>query len=552
MDAPGDLPTFRLSGADFISLGSGYGTDAALGVLSSFEASKRLILLKGIYEAASSHEEWKAAHLADAWDLLLDVIDRRRDIREEVLNHPFVEVWATRSLGRMEDSRAGLDYLSSLAAAAAIRAGTDFELVITSSTSDLFLPTVGLAYGLGPGKVTVRFRGGDLTFAGADTTVTVPAPYTEDTPGWCASRRVTVESPAGRLTVTLEDLDPYRNCFGLPVTPRLDQAATSELASTLEASWRLMAADYPEHAAAVLRCVRSLVPLVRPATGSTSGSAQTAFGAVAVSPADPAGLALLLIHETQHVKLGAVLDFARLFVPGDGLYHAPWRADPRPVRALLQGVYAHAGVADFWRVRRSRTDGNQARMADFEFAYWLAQSRMAARELAGSDELTPVGERFIRSLIGTLDGWAATPLDATLATGVEDLMTAVAVRWRLDNHRPEPDAVASLVAAWQDGHRCPPLGAASVPPSADGRPANVDGLAAQVRARLTATTPPPADPGDQAYLEGRLGDAITAYRAAATDVPEDPRAGSGWPSPSGAPVTRTRRGPLWNAPTWSG
>ncbi|MFD0747563.1 HEXXH motif-containing putative peptide modification protein [Phytohabitans flavus] len=225
------------------------------------------------------------------------------------------------------------------------------------------------------------------------------------------------------------------------------------------------------------------------------------------------------------MKLGAVLDFARLFVPGDGLYHAPWRADPRPVRALLQGVYAHAGVADFWRVRRSRTDGNQARMADFEFAYWLAQSRMAARELAGSDELTPVGERFIRSLIGTLDGWAATPLDATLATGVEDLMTAVAVRWRLDNHRPEPDAVASLVAAWQDGHRCPPLGAASVPPSADGRPANVDGLAAQVRARLTATTPPPADPGDQAYLEGRLGDAITAYRAAATDVPEDPR---GW------------------------
>ena len=41
-------------------------------------------------------------------------------------------------------------------------------------------------------------------------------------------------------------------------------------------------------------------------------------------------LALLLMHEFQHVKLGAVLDLYDLFDPDDKrLYHAPWRKDPR-------------------------------------------------------------------------------------------------------------------------------------------------------------------------------------------------------------------------------
>ena len=49
-------------------------------------------------------------------------------------------------------------------------------------------------------------------------------------------------------------------------------------------------------------------------------------------PADGETLALLLIHEFQHVKLGAVLDLLDLCDPADRrLFYAPWRDDPRPL-----------------------------------------------------------------------------------------------------------------------------------------------------------------------------------------------------------------------------
>jgi uncharacterized protein len=76
-------------------------------------------------------------------------------------------------------------------------------------------------------------------------------------------------------------------------------------------------------------------------------------------PEDGETLALLLIHEFQHVKPGAMLDLFELCDPvaAGRLFYAPWRDDPRPVEALLQGTYAHVGVTDYWRARRHRAEG---------------------------------------------------------------------------------------------------------------------------------------------------------------------------------------------------
>lgn len=72
-------------------------------------------------------------------------------------------------------------------------------------------------------------------------------------------------------------------------------------------------------------------------------------------------LALLLIQEFQHVKLGAVLDLYDLFDPADDrLLHAPWRDDPRPLEGLLQGTYAHLAVTDFWHARHEVVAGAEA------------------------------------------------------------------------------------------------------------------------------------------------------------------------------------------------
>jgi HEXXH motif-containing protein len=517
MNASTAPPTYRLSGAEFDSLGSGYGDASALATLRSAQLSKRMLLLVAVHQATGTDSV--------AWQMLRDVTAARPDVGRDVLGHPFVDNWATRRLRRPTGAPAGRPgYLSGLAVAAAVRAGADLDLHIAECGGDLYLPTVGLAYGLGAGPVTVRHREGDLTFTGTASAVTVTAPYAEDAPGWCASRRFTVRSAAGPLTVTLEDLDPHRSCFGHAVAPRLDRERADALVSLVDGAWRLIASDHPAHAVAIAECLRAVVPLAPPRSGSTSASAQTAFGAVAVStPDDPAGLALLLIHETQHMKLGGLLDLVSLCEPArDGVYHAPWRADPRPVRALLQGVYAHAGVADFWRVRRTRTAPGATRTADFEFVYWLAQTRLAAAALIGSGELTPEGERFVRQLVATLDGWRADPVDAGVRAGMEELMAAVATRWRLDNHRPEPDTVAGLAAAWVAGAPCPPIDRPVASRVQVGGPARVEGLAEHVRARLIGAAAPAAAPADAAYLSGRMPEALAAYRNAAVSVPDDP------------------------------
>lgn len=514
MDLSDRPQTYRLSGAEFDSLGGGHGSVSALATIRSAQLSKRMLLLAAVRRRPG---------LDSAWTVLRDVTAARPDIRRDVLGHPFVDDWATRYLRR---SGASSTYFSGLAVAVTARGGSDLDMTVAETNGEVFVPTVGLAYGLGGGPVTIRLRGGDLTFTGTASTITVPAPYATDAPGWHAARTLTVGSAARPLTVMLEDLDPQRSCVGHSVAPRLDATRLAEFASLLDGAWRLLVTDYPEHAVAIATCVRSVVPLARPSTGSTSASAATAFGAVAVStPDDAAGLAQLLIHEAQHVKLGALIDFVDLFAPtGNGYYHAPWRADPRPARALLQGIYAHVGVADFWRIRRTRVSGEEASRAGFEFAYWLAQSRLAARALATSGALTAHGDRFLGQLMTTMDGWSAVPVDSALAGGVDDLVTAVAARWRLDNHRPDPEAVAELATAWRDGRPCPAVAPPSVGRAEAGGPARVEGLAAHIRARLTATAEPPAGPAEAAYLEGRMPDAVSAFREEAAAGPDDPLA----------------------------
>ena len=102
------------------------------------------------------------------------------------------------------------------------------------------------------------------------------------------------------------------------------------------------------------------MPLANDVPGQEiSATARQAFGAIAAAlPASGADLARLIIHEFQHVKLGALIDMFDLYDRTDQrLFYAPWREDPRPVGALLQGTYAHLGVTDYWRSYRHLVTG---------------------------------------------------------------------------------------------------------------------------------------------------------------------------------------------------
>jgi len=116
-------------------------------------------------------------------------------------------------------------------------------------------------------------------------------------------------------------------------------------------------------------------------------------------------LALMLLHEFQHVKLGAILDMYDLFDRTDArLFRAPWRDDPRPIEGLLQGTYAHVAVAEFWRVRY-RAGGEQAAAAADRFACWRAATAESIETLARSGSLTEMGQRFADGMRSTVASW---------------------------------------------------------------------------------------------------------------------------------------------------
>jgi uncharacterized protein len=219
---------------------------------------------------------------------------------------------------------------------------------------------------------------------------------------------------AGGTTVVLDDLYPFRDCYEWPASSRLDDEEFARWQREFAAAWMLIERDYTPYAAGLAAGLSAIVPLARAEPGRhVSATARDAFGSLAMArPGDPAVFALLLIHEFQHVKLGAVLDMLDLYDPADsGRYYAPWRDDPRPLEGLLQGAYAHIAVTDFWRVRRATVTGEgESAAAATAFAQWRQETMAAIDTLARSGSLTDVGERFVAEMRATVSGWLDEPV----------------------------------------------------------------------------------------------------------------------------------------------
>lgn len=220
-----------------------------------------------------------------------------------------------------------------------------------------------------------------------------------------------VESGGHRLTVRIDDRGPYREAHGDPVPGPLDEGLLHRWEKMLAEAWRLLVERHPWHAEAVGAGVSTLVPL-RPEPDGTAVSSvvRRGYGAVGLSlPADPERLALALVHEFLHIQLGALLDLVPMHGPDSGArYHAPWRTDPRPAGALLQGTYAHLGVSDFWRVERGRDHwpGPLTRSyADGQYSHWRGRTAEAARTLLASGELNDAGRQFVGELSRTIGDW---------------------------------------------------------------------------------------------------------------------------------------------------
>lgn len=444
-------PAHAIPAADFRVLAAGFGAASAIGHLVEAQRSLRRVLLAAVYQeaAAAAVPGAAAADLPAAWDLLTRIDAGSPQVLADILGHPYVRVWAVRCLEQLrmpvgERARTGqalaadLGHLGAIAAAAAIRSGTSARVTVPVHGGAVHLPTLGrllvspaeppsqgepatapaLALALvtatvevADDTVTVRTRDGQWMLSRPDLLTGQPTDQDLEPARWQPVRTLT----APGISVTLEDTDPYRDCHQWAAAPRLTDAELADWQRGFRAAWAEIQREHGIYAPGLIAGLRTVTPLAAaPAGRDVSATARQAFGAVAAAlPDDHGTLALLLIHEFQHVKLGAVLDLYDLYDAADiRLFHAPWRDDPRPLEGLLQGTYAHIAVTDFWRARRSAAAGPAAETAEARFAHWRDQTADAIESLATSGSLTPLGQQFIDGMRQSIAPMLAEPVSA--------------------------------------------------------------------------------------------------------------------------------------------
>jgi uncharacterized protein len=422
---------------DFQALASGLGSASAVTTLIESQRSLLRVLLGAVYRAGTTTPALATAGQAElraAWSALSTIDRNQPEALWATLDHPYIRPWAIRCLEQMrsvsswgDEDQAGaasrlaadLGHLGAVAAAAAVKAGTNAAVTIPVVDSAVHLPTLGrLVVGLDadtgvhggdPRKasvgiigesdeVAIRLNGNCWTLAltgllsGGATPVA--AAGTHGSAHWEPVRMLT----APGIRVALEDTDPYRDCHQWQALPRLTDSDYNWWQEQFQGAWREIKDTHAAYAPALAAGLTTLMPLAPAKEGSdVSATARHAFGAVATAlPADPVVLALLLIHEFQHVKLGAVLDLYDLYDrTDDRLFYAPWRDDKRPLEGLLQGTYAHLAVTEFWRARQRASSGPVAAAARERFLHWRAHTRDAIDTLVDSGSLTPLGAWFV-------------------------------------------------------------------------------------------------------------------------------------------------------------
>ena len=378
-------------GFELLSTGPGDVVTMAALAESSWSITRALVAAVGSGADDGSRELGRAA--AEGWRLLLQLDNEHPQAVLEVLTYPYVRAWAARCLEPPPDADTDLDraHLAGLAAAAALRAGVEAELLLPVRDGHVHLPGVGALPAADAGGRTSAMQISATALAIRD-----------DLGGWQPIRRFT----AGDMSFTVDDIDPFRDCQAWVPTGRLSARDWQAWQQALTAASRRLAAELPAYASVIAAGLRSVVPM-RPAAARRyeSGTAKHAFGAVALALPDSTDmLGELLVHEMQHVKLTALCDLMDLFDPDDSnTYQVPWRDDPRPVDGVLNGTYAYLAVGELWRSRSRERAGSQARG---QFLECRSRAEHGIGILLNGGALTPAGERFVQGMDSAVKAWA--------------------------------------------------------------------------------------------------------------------------------------------------
>jgi HEXXH motif-containing protein len=442
--------TFRLPAAQFAALASGHGGPPAVGLLRSAQLSKQLLLVRAVVRSRLPHDSRLRQALA-----VLSAAQRRAP---QAVARILSRSWLTACMAACIRGAAGgpgpaaLGYLGAIAAVAARCAGLDADVEARVADGRVVLPTLGVALVQAPagGLARIVVRNGTVRVRHEAGQVRVPAIPSQDGEGWLGLRRLDVVAQGRRLVLRLDDLDPYRDCYARPLARRLPAAEVAHWRELLRGAWETLVRHLPQRAQELSLGLHTMVPVAEGVEDAgLSATSRDAFGAFALNrPRSAGALAATLVHEFQHSKLNAVNDLVRLY-EGSGTrgYYAPWRPDPRPVGALLQGTYAFLGVTDVWReLSRPRPDGgpNDYPAVHAELGEQVA---LALRQLATAVELTAAGRRFVAGMRAALEQMTGDIPDPIRA-GARRSALAGRVAWRLRHRDADGGEVSAIARAF--------------------------------------------------------------------------------------------------------
>jgi HEXXH motif-containing protein len=424
---PASQQGLSLSGPQIDEIASGQPTAATLELLNIGQATLRRVLLWSVLRRLGEPANEAIALLGTAAATAPEAV-------EEIVVRPFAHDWGLRALAA--DRAEALADVIALATAAAIRAGLDVETALTTSGDALHLPGLGVAEHLHCGTVTVRQAGG-VPIVGC------PHPGAP-VPRWRPTRTITL---AADWSVVVEDHELRRSILGPPQTlaPEALQAAER----SLRHAWAMIETDFPGYARTVRHLLRAIVALVGDETKSNSSSSPIAGGCIAMDLDVPVEVAAhMLIHETQHLLLAAANDLTPFCVPaGRELFRAPWKHFPRTAPAMLQGVFAHSSVIDYWLTRwHADPDDREAR---WNFAYLREVTTPSIGALRGSPDLTAAGRRLVDGLLARTAVWAGEAVPDSVARLAAITGRAEAAQWHLGNLRVTPTQAEELAYAYR-------------------------------------------------------------------------------------------------------
>jgi HEXXH motif-containing protein len=465
-----EFANHTLPAEHFMRLAAGDGNSGTLQALLGAEFSRRFLLLRILFDLIKSNPTVMdpLPPIDNAWDALEKTQLGSSGVMASVIMSPQIGVWLSRMVRILRTDKFDPDsmwtevgYVHTLAFAVALRSRTSMTTNIPVRDGNAMIPTLGMAHFPLRGQLVatvVASRGrGHIRCAGHE--VDIPPDPHRDGPGWWGLRRVALRFGGHALHLVLDDIDGYRN-FDSPIPPRrLDEGSRAGWTSQLAHAWRILATDWPTQAEAMTAGFLSVTPLpVGDGREIRTASSGDGFGAALMSPhPDAVSLATSLVHEFQHIKLGSLIHLIPLVEPEpeagrhQDLVYAPWRDDPRPVPGLLQGVYAFAGIAEFWCRHRATALPETRALADFEFAYARRQARQGLTTVLGSPLLTDRGREFGNLLARHFRDHLTERLPAPAAQAAWAVATDHHAAWRIRHLQPDPARTTKLVDAYLAG-----------------------------------------------------------------------------------------------------